>query len=62
MKNEGNLVDIKNIMFLLNQYLRRATAKERLYFGLEISRMMSNMEDSEPTETDPKPKGKVKMV
>ena len=64
MKDEGNLVDLKDIMFLLNQYLNRATEKERLYFALEVSRMKYNFDVSRPTEepTVPKPKKKVKMV
>ena len=55
-KKKNNLTDIKSITWLLERFLRNATAKERAHFGLEVNRMyLSFQSDPEPSEPELEP-------
>ena len=56
MSEKSNLIDLKSIMWLLERFLRNATDEERVFFGLEINRILSNL------QSGPEVKKKVKLV
>ena len=59
MNNKENIVDIKSILWLIDKFLRNTTDEQRLFFGLEVNRILLNLQ-TEPAQS--KVKRKIKMV